>query len=297
VCALVITYNAGSAVKDVVSSLVRQVSQVLVVDNGSRPDTVRILEDLAQHFGSVFVIQRNETNLGVATALNQGARYATELGFTWLLTVDQDSLPADDMVKTMVDAERDAAGGDRVGIVAPYSIDTMTGKPIPIMAPRKETRALEADRQGGRLQGVWFVHTSGNLVNTDLFRHGMWFREDFFVDCVDFEFCLRIAKAGYRIVVARGAGMRHTIGEAQTARLWGKALTYSTHSPARQYYMVRNAVVLYRETRNWRFLQLYLPFLVLHLGAAVIWEDAKAASLKAIARGFFDGVLGRMGPR
>ena len=66
-----------------------QQGAILIADNGS--EQVADIQQLAQRMSIVTLIQ-NSTNLGIAAALNQLCRKAVDLGYEWLVTLDQDSV-------------------------------------------------------------------------------------------------------------------------------------------------------------------------------------------------------------
>src|SRR5207247_5575398 len=89
VCALVITYRPPSSLLANLEKLRRQVKEVVLIDNGSGPESAPLLVT-AERSAGIRVI-RNQTNLGIAAALNQGIRHAIEAGYPWVATFDQDS--------------------------------------------------------------------------------------------------------------------------------------------------------------------------------------------------------------
>jgi rhamnosyltransferase len=93
---------------------------------------------------------------------------------------------------------------------------------------------------------------SGFVVSAACFAECGLFDEALFIDCVDTEFCLRMADHGYRVVVAAGTDIEHSLGELVPVRPFGIArtrgkapLTYEYHGPARRYFISRNGVDLY----------------------------------------------------
>jgi rhamnosyltransferase len=127
------------------------------------------------------------------------------------------------------------------------------------------------------------------------------FREDLFIDYVDYDVCLRLRASGWKVAVEPAAVLRHTIG-AQTPHrlLWLVPVDSSNHSPDRQYYKYRNYVLLARD----RTLQVDLRSMVLD-AAALLWQPVKIMlferdrrqKLRAMGQGVTDGIRGRTGVR
>jgi glycosyltransferase involved in cell wall biosynthesis len=69
---IVPVFNCSQYTKLCLDSLADSGAEVIVVDNGSREKTRRLLES----YGKSIVVVRNEENTGTAAALNQGASLA-----------------------------------------------------------------------------------------------------------------------------------------------------------------------------------------------------------------------------
>src|SRR5688572_23131601 len=99
--ALIITYNPSTGFDQHLKQLLEIFSHIIVVDNGSLPDIQAMLKNQAQNFGASITVLLNQENLGIATALNQGLKHAIQRGFTYIITLDQDSVPAADMARAL----------------------------------------------------------------------------------------------------------------------------------------------------------------------------------------------------
>src|SRR5882762_10801432 len=99
VCAVVVTYHPDHGFPARLSRIVPQVAATFIVDNGSSDAERKMLRGVA---GGAVTLVCNLENLGVAAALNIGARRASAEGFTWALLLDQDTEVDDDMVERLV---------------------------------------------------------------------------------------------------------------------------------------------------------------------------------------------------
>jgi GT2 family glycosyltransferase len=151
----------------------------------------------------------------------------------------------------------------------------------------------------------WYVTeralTSGSLCQVDTLRGVGGFRTDLVIDFVDWDLCLRLHKAGWRIAIEPTAVLEHSIGRATTHRvpLVGEVTT-SNHAADRQYYKYRNYFLLARSGElvhdpKWSARTAF--GLGLGIGKVLAFEDDKRAKLGAIAAGVRDGVVGRGGTR
>lgn len=214
VLAVVVSYNGRDKTRAAVDALLGQVGEVLVVDNGSDPESLTVLAELERTPGVVVV--RLGENRGVGHALNVGVAHARRRGFAWLLTMDQDSVVDADMVEAYA---RVVERRPTVASLAPTTTDGEARSE----APSREEYAI----------------TSGHLVRVDVFDQVGPFDEGLFVDCVDFDFSLRLRKAGHALHRVPDARMRHRVGHAVEAPGLVRRF-YTLHPPIRRYYQFRN---------------------------------------------------------
>lgn len=209
------------------ASVVGQVDRILIVDNGSGDDLpmLRLLESDGVE------LLTNEKNLGIGAALNRGAVRAAELGYRWILTMDHDSVAHADLMSGLSAAYAACPFAARTAVVAANFVD-------------QERRRLFVKPRSGRA----FVEqptaiTAGSLVLLDAWHGAGGFREDFFIDFVDNEFCLRLGSRGWRVIYTAAPLIDHAIGQPRRHRLLGLRVATSNHSPLRRYYMTRNRLV------------------------------------------------------
>ncbi|MFV2045536.1 MAG: glycosyltransferase family 2 protein [Anaerolineales bacterium] len=295
VCAVVVAHNPGNDLNDRLVAIRRQVDRILVVDNGSNPESQAVLERIARI--QFIDLIRNPTNEGVATALNQGIRHAREEGFSWVLTLDQDSEPSPKMIHEQLDVYFAQMEPDRVAIVAPQVIDADIGRRAPFLR-RGFGPFYRRDRcDNSTLRDVTTVITSGALVRLSVIEAIGGFREDFFIDYVDTEFCLRALRSGYRIVVACRAELYHRLGDRRKTKIGPFSLYPTFHSPERWYSISRNRIPMLRmyAFRFPHWLTYELVAALFTIFRMLLAEDQRAAKVRAIVQGTVDGIRGRMG--
>ncbi|MEJ2697615.1 MAG: glycosyltransferase family 2 protein [Candidatus Sulfobium sp.] len=292
VCAVIVTYNTGKSVAESVAGILGQVDHLIVIDNGSEAVTIGILETLANKNSSRVSIIRNERNVGLAHALNQGVELGLSLGADWILTLDHDSYPAADMVNKMLSVYEDLSHKENVAVVAPKPVDrSATFEPsffkfgsfkFTICCGNK--RFIEPD----------IVITSGSMTKASVFREVGLFQSRFFIDCIDYEFCLRLRNRKYRIIVACEALLGHRLGKMSQIKFLGGRLTPTNHPPERWYYMARNRVYIYRNYwKNFWFIYLDMVSFIKEVMKVILLESNKARKVANIFRGLFDGALNR----
>ena len=284
ICAIVVTFHPTPEHLANLTKVCPQVNRLVVVDNGSRSEALAVFRAASE--ATDFHLIENEENLGVAAALNIGIRWAESQGCDWVICFDQDSTVSDGLVETMLAAFDADIDRDRIGTLAPIYIDRSSGHEMPV----------ERSRKGQ----VLTVSTSGSMLPTSVFLRCGYFREDFFIDQIDYEFCLRIIAAGYRVVQCNEARLVHSLGERKGYAIGSKHLLTSTHHSAkRRYYIIRNRAVLLR--LYWKNFPGYcFNLFTLTLKDTVkilLVERDKLEKLWNSVKGLTDGLLGRMGKR
>jgi rhamnosyltransferase len=275
VLAVVVSYEGARKIRRTVDALRGQVGRILLVDNGSGAETLGVLASL-EHHPDVVVVRLGE-NRGIGYALNRGVQYARDGGYRWLLTMDQDSV-AD---VAMVEHYRQAVAAQPDAVC---------------LAP---TRSDAREAPGTAVSEIRYAITSGNLVRVDMFDLVGRYDEGLFIDAVDFDFSLRLRRAGKAIHRVAGAAMQHQLGEESTSRsLPWVGRFYALHPPARRYYMYRN--YLYIVERYFRafpsfIVRLTVAQLILTVLIAFL-DPSPRDSYRAIARGIRDYAARRDGP-
>ncbi len=281
ICAVVVTYHPDPALSERVTEVARQVATVVVVDNGSSPASLERLHRLAGP-GVHFIL--NGENLGVGAALNRGLTWALEQGYLWALTLDQDTEVLPDLVDAL--SRVHAACPGPVGILGCNYYDANTGL---LFDPSK--------RDGPGYQLAKVVITSGSLLLLSVFKAVGPFREEFFIDSIDHEYCFRLQARGYAVLFSFKPGMVHSLGTQKVHRFFWKRPITSNHPPFRHYYITRNRLVLAREYAATQ--TAWLSQDGLNACKAVLfvllYEDQKVSKLKATALGALHAMTGRMG--
>ncbi len=272
--AIVVVYNGRDDVVAAIAALRNEGLSVLIVDNGSSEETLALLKNLQESSG--VTIDRLGVNRGIGFALNRGLSRARAEGFHWILTMDQDSIV-------------------QPGFMAAYSEAIRQDRQMVCLTPHIDTGIKRG--RAGRAGSVSYAITSGNLVRSDVAELVGGFDEEMFIDCVDFDFSLRIRGAGYQINRVEQAHLKHRIGEPRKLSLFIRRL-YVQHPPSRRYYMFRNYFYVAERhvTRFPRFVvklgMLQLALLIL----AVTLDPRPMESLTAMGRGILDWIRRRRGP-
>lgn len=284
ICGIIVTYFPSSDLLEVVEAIRGQVSNIVIVDNGSGVAANTLFEGF-QRDGIEVV--RNPENLGIAAALNIGVARARDLGSDWVLTLDQDSVCDPGMVQSMMTAYRELPESkkNRVGVLAPVYYARENGYVSSELRGFKRGEVIDQN----------YVMTSGNLIPILALSRIGPFADDFFIDYVDHDFCLRAKKCGYRVLLVADARMGHRVGNLRNHFLFGRFRFFSyNYSAERHYYRYRNRVKLY-----WRHFGSWVGqdqgFALRELIKLYLVESDRWVKTKAIIKGAGHGILGRSG--
>lgn len=295
--ALVITYNPPAGFEDHLEKLFAEFERIILVDNGSSPEFQQMLKTQADRRGATLELLINQNNLGVATALNQGVAWAIQHGYDFIITLDQDSTPVPGMLKELVSVYNTCLNHDKIAIIAPKVEDPGAGIIARYLRPRYHfffERKFCAEEV---LDNVSMVITSGSMYNLGVYKKLGPFRDDFFVDYVDTEYCLRARKQGYEIIVAGNARLLHRLGNQKRIKIAGVEMRPTFHSPTRWYYISRNRIPMIRQY-GLHFPHWLLYELVINIYGflrMLLLEDHKWGKILALLFGSLDGLTGRTG--
>ena len=277
IAATVVLYNPSQEHLQNIAAYIDSVDILYAVDNSENPSAQTVTS--LQSMPTVRYVC-NRDNLGIARALNIGAEQAIADGYDLLLTMDQDSTATPGMVDALLSCfER--FGRNEVGIVSPCH------------------QLGEAKIQhSGDCVDIEVAMASGNLLNLAAFKATGPFRDDYFIDYVDHEYCLRLRQHGYRIIRANAAVLRHRLGAMTWHRLLHKQIKLGNHPPIRRYYGYRNLFHLHRQYKGEFpvYFRYFYREIFQEIGAVLLFEEQKLEKLRMMLRGYMDyrrGVFGK----
>ena len=288
--AVIVTYHPDPEVLErLLFALMPQTSLIVVVDNGTGAALLPV-QDVARQYPRITLIG-NPTNTGIAAAQNRGIAHAREGGCSHVILFDQDSLPPPGLVSGLLDAAR-SVGGDVV--VGPCIADERLGVRMPFvrfgMLGVKRQRCWD---HSAAVVPADFLIASGVLIPLCVFDKVGLMDESLFIDNVDLEWCFRARSLGVQLFGACGVRMAHSLGD-QAFRVGRHVVHY--HKPVRQYYMMRNRLLLYRREytpRGWivqDLLRVFVKFVLFSLVFA-----PRRQNVAMMLRGVWHGLRGVTG--
>lgn len=271
-----------------------QVAHFLVIDNGSSKQCqdalMAICKDEACEFVPLLI------NLGVAVAQNHGIYLARRAEATHILLLDQDSVAAPDMVLRLFSVINGIShAGRRIAAVGPRLVDRRSGYTAPfihfgllrvkrLLCPKAPGVALETD----------FLVASGALIPVAVLDEIGLMEEGLFIDNVDLEWSFRARHRGFVLLGACDAVLSHSVGD-QVLHVVGRALY--RHGPLRQYYIMRNRILLYKRIYSpWGWIINDFFRMLVKVAIFGLVFSPRLKNLSMMMRGMWDGFCGRNGP-
>ncbi len=207
--AIVVNYNGGAANLACVESLLGQVDEIVVVDNGSSDGS---LEMLQERFGDRARFMAMGKNVGLSRARNAGA-FATSSSY--LLFFDNDAVARAGMVAAL---QRVVEQHPEIGIVAPVVLDAHSPEIV-------QTTGLTIDRWGFPvdattglrvaelpacdLRPAFFVQGCALMIRAALFGQLHGYDDGIFFGGEDVDICWRTWLAGSTVASVRDASCVH----------------------------------------------------------------------------------------
>jgi N-acetylglucosaminyl-diphospho-decaprenol L-rhamnosyltransferase len=220
--------------------------EVVVVDNASRDASAEIARRLGVK------LLENPANLGLSRAIDIGAAATAA---PWLLLVNPDTRLAPGSLVRMLET----AGADpTIGCVGPHlrnsdGSEYPTGRRFPSILVGAAHAALGtvwpgnpatrryhlADLDRSRPVQVDWVSGACMLLRREAYEAAGRFDAGYFLYFEEMDFCLRLAKAGWRVVYDPGAEVTHILGGSTRSAPYRKV--WNHHRSALRFYRRRYA--------------------------------------------------------
>ena len=286
VCAVITTFRPDEGFLERVRRIQSQVGSVVIVDDGNSTENVVQLHSWFPESSDI-ILHHNPMNVGLGASLNKGISIAKHKGYHWVLTLDDDTAVFPNMMANLIKACQTVTkgGGKPVAIMGMSALDEGVAS-----FPRPSADGpLVVEKRG--------IITSGSLISLSVYHTIGGFREEFFIDSIDYDYCLRARANGYRVLRVCQVGMTHRLGHASRHQIGPFDVVTTNHDPIRRYYAFRNSTVLMREHLNDDPLySLAVIFFQLKtLALVLLAESNKRNKLMWMVRGLWDAWRKRLG--
>lgn len=246
-----------------IKGILPQVDKLVIYRN-----SVMDLEKVEKNDKIIYL--NNGSNNGIGMALNAIMDYANSEGAEWCLLLDQDSVVDSHFIEKF----EKYTWLDDAAILSPVIHDDKDQE--------------EADKDNSDYSIIDMCITSGTYNNVYFWKKINRFREEFFIDYIDWEYCARARSTGYKIYRINGVTLNHQLGAKTYHNLLGKKIFTYNHNAFRKYYITRNTIVSYKLfPAEIKFQHPYLRT-VKRLMLTIFFEEDKVNKIRAIIRGVRD---------
>ena len=300
VVAVIVTYQPELEIlQQLLDALATQVESVVIVDNASHVDLELWNNQRLKSAVKVLLLGENR---GIAAAHNLGIQWALNRGAEFVLLMDQDSIPAPDMVQKLTFAMLTPCKNLHFMPIAagPVTFDTRTAKKSFFVSEDKgipfRWRSSAIYKSNNSYREVSFLISSGSLINLKALQCVGGMRSNYFIDHVDTEWCFRARAKGYSLLGVPDAEMQHTLGD-KVRNFWffgWRQVAY--HSPLRDYYMFRNTLLMLRDLKMPIIWRLYLLWrLIQFSGYFLFFTSLRIQRFNCMILGIAHGLRGISG--
>ncbi|WP_162624695.1 glycosyltransferase [Latilactobacillus sakei] len=282
--AIIVTFNPDiSGLKRNINAIYKQVDRVVIVDNGS--NNLDSIKELLQTLRINIDIIDLGKNLGIAAAQNRAISSLDDLGFSWVVTLDQDSEMADESIQKLKVTSQ--YGDKDTGILAAQYNDSKW---------TEEQRKNKLDERYDKVVQKKMVIASGNLVNIKAWKAVQGYDEWMFIDQVDFDFNAKLLLAGYKIWQVNNVVMDHAVGDViqkpmlSRVLLFPKKAIFSDHSAFREYYIQRNTIIYSKRYPEFRRHKYQVIVSMIQSRRILVYSEPRIKKLISAWKGIIDGV-------
>ncbi len=238
-----------------------------------------LFEEIIKEFDGKVEYVLNEKNLGLCASVNRGFKLAEKREADWVLVMNPDG----------------TFQNDAIGIFRDFILKNETSN-IAIVAPRFNIDRRQKDAGIG-YKFIHYADMTGCLYNTEILNKLGYYDAKTYFYCLDLEYCLRVAKAKYRIVECCEAVLNHNPAETYEVKLFGKTLLkVGKDVPVRYYYQFRSGTYIhkkYHSLRNFGWMAYKLMKVMLFFDNKSEYLKMVRIGIKDARRGFFGNICER----
>lgn len=277
-----------------VQSVLKQIKRVYIFDNSTKKYNIDFLKNVTY--------MSENANRGIAYALNRIMEQAKCDGYAWVVTMDQDSILPNGIVRDYVEHLKLA----QIGIICPQVVD------------RRRTY-MEIDDNDNN-EYIDMCITSASCTSIEAWEKIGRYDDKLFIDLVDNDFCKRLIISGYKILRLNKWVLDQEFGKIipkspRIQQFWVKVskilhnknlakFSYKKSvSPMRVYFTCRNIIYLNKKLKKYGptayenyNCNSYLGFIVSFIVPSFLRADQKMKVLKAIITGTYDGLKMKVQP-
>lgn len=222
VAVIIVTYNPDiNVLRKSIEELSKN-NDIFVSDNFS--ENASNIKKICNKYKNTMLIQ-NHKNIGIGAAQNKVLQIILKKNYDYILFMDQDSF----MLETTLNS-----------LISDFTASNLKGIKIGSISPLIE----KSSGTGEKFEMKQQVFSSGMVIPAAVLEKVGLMKEELFIDWIDYEWCWRARKLGYKIIQDNSCKMEHEIGVSK--KIMGKI----PGAPFRLYYSFRNIIILIKEKKT-----------------------------------------------
>jgi len=281
---IIVIYNPNEdLLSKCILSIFDTVRHIYIIDNSDINISLNIDYEYIKYI-------KLKENMGISYAFNIGIKESIKNKSDYILLTDQDTVYPikyiDNMLKTFDNEENICA-------VTTLFKDTNSAKKNEGFYKKSFLFAKRFFPIEGSFN-VFHTISSGKILNTKYINDIGLMDEDLFIDWVDYEWCWRARKKGYKIIGNADVVIDHQLGDESTDVGFR---VVNLRSPLRHYYITRNAFYLsiYNNSLNSiNKVTLFFKSFRYIIGYPIL-SKPHLKHLKYVLLGFWHGMTGKLG--
>lgn len=297
---VILTYNSQSYIRNCLESIVKSSYSnflCVIIDNNSSDQTIHIVK---KKFPKIHMI-KNEKNEGYAAGNNIGVRYLLDQKCDYILLLNPDTIISSSLLRECVDVFTKKKS---IGIVGP--IITYAHEPDRIWFSGGYFNRLFCYTKHSRMNkkilypilnsqfstlnffSTDFITGACMMIRKEVFKKVGLLPEEYFMYWEDVDFCERVKKAGYKIMLLKKPLVRHAISAA-SGYIGSNVL-----SPFQAYYYGRNPIIYIKnQVHGWQKIPNYLGQFLIRFPfySLLLIKSGKPKNILSYIHGMYDGVL------
>jgi GT2 family glycosyltransferase len=198
-----------------------------LVDNASEDDSVSHLSGI----GEDVTLIESTVNAGWTGGNNIGIKQALAAGHEFIFILNNDAFVESNTLAALLETFRKSAA--RMPVLGPVHKKYGEDEYDFLGLIDDHVIRIETDKPLDETYDTWLIKGAGIFAHREHFQVVGLFDDRFFLNWDDSDWCLRVSKAGFPLLMVRDAVIEHI----------GSASIGSMHSPLQSYFMARNCLL------------------------------------------------------
>lgn len=262
--------------------------EVIVVDNNSSGDDVKILKQRFGDFLKAIII--NKENLGFSGGNNVGIKYALQSNPDYIMLLNNDTIVEPDFISKLIEKSRLSP---EIGILTPrinyfYEKNIIWAAGGYISKFRASGFSYGINKTDEKYRNdKYCTFASGccMLIKSEVIKKVGMLDEKYFLYLEDTDYCQRVLNADYKILYVNDSIVYHKVG----------ATTSKNNKLLPMYYSVRNRLYFTKKNVRSYYIWVVIYLIIVFTIKIILQEKNKIQTFKIFMLAFKDHLQNEMG--